>query len=355
MASSTATDAVEEMDDAKQERANAGLEGSETESGFPNGEKETGLEKESRSEVLARHQREIKDLQKKEISLKKAAAKGSKAEQKAKKKLAEEEVARLDQRIKARHAKELGSLGFLKDEKNDQDGLEGLVRAIAGVNTLGGSQPTRPSKSQKWRERRAQQEAERAQRIQEEQSNVVSSRLVEDYKLEKKLQPLGLTSKEIKPDGHCLYRAVEHQLSLYSPICPQYSYQQLRGLAASYMRAHAEVFLPFLGADGTDEEKIDESLDNKFSRYCSEVESSASWGGQLELEALAHSLKKHIVVFSTDLPDVEMGKEYKEESAEDNKSSKPTIRLSYHRHAFGLGEHYNSVVPLQTISIQDSG
>lgn len=69
-----------------------------------------------------------------------------------------------------------------------------------------------------------------------------------------------------------------------------------------------------------------------------EVEATASWGGQLELGALAQALKKHIVVYSASGPDVEMGKEYVSENL--------ILRISFHRHAFGLGEHYNSVVPV---------
>ena len=65
----------------------------------------------------------------------------------------------------------------------------------------------------------------------------------------------------------------------------------------------------------------------------------ASWGGHLELDALAHSLQKHIIAYSSSLLEVEMGKQY-------GKNMNSTFQLSYHHHPFGLGEHYNSVVPL---------
>ena len=60
-------------------------------------------------------------------------------------------------------------------------------------------------------EKRAQQEAEREQRIQEDQSNLVSDRTIENEKLRGKLKPLGLTVNKIKPNGHCLYRAIEEE------------------------------------------------------------------------------------------------------------------------------------------------
>ncbi|KAL5730274.1 ubiquitinyl hydrolase 1 [Ranunculus cassubicifolius] len=53
------------------------------------------VESETREEVLSRHRKEITQLQHKEVALKKAAAKGSKAEQKAKKKQIEDEISKL--------------------------------------------------------------------------------------------------------------------------------------------------------------------------------------------------------------------------------------------------------------------
>jgi len=159
----------------------------------------------------------------------------------------------------------------------------------------------------------------------------------------KKLEPLGLKITEIKPDGHCLYRAVEHQLAFLSGGSSTYTFQGLREMVAAYMRKNASEFLPFFlsenGTDGTSEN----TLTDRFENYCREVESTAAWGGQLELGALTHCLKKHIMIFSGSFPDVEMGKEYRSETGTGLSNS--GIMLSYHRHAFGLGEHYNSVIP----------
>lgn len=276
---------------------------------------------------------EIAELQNKEMSLRKVAARGSKAEQKVKKKQVENEISQLSAKLKAKQAEELASLGYLNSNSKEKGDLNNLVMAIAGVSVSGQGDSSKPSKSVKRREKRAQQEAAREQRIQEEQSNIISDRMIENEELDKKLKPRGLKVNEIKPDGHCLYRAVEDQLSLHSGSAP-YSYQLLREMVATYMRAHSSDFLPFFLSDNETEP---DSLLERFENYCSEVESTAAWGGQLELGALTHCLQKHIVVFSGSFPDVEMGKEYESESG--------SIMLSYHRHAFGLGEHYNSVVP----------
>ncbi|XP_068642977.1 OVARIAN TUMOR DOMAIN-containing deubiquitinating enzyme 5-like [Aristolochia californica] len=301
---------------------------------------------ESLEEMLRRHSKEVKELQNKEVAMRKAAARGSKAEQKAKKKQVEDEISQLSVKLKAKHADELAALGY-KSNKNSSDNksdINSLAMAIAGVSISGQGDAAKPNKSLKRREKRAQQEAAREQRIREEQSNIISDRMIENEQLEKKLKPLGLMVVEIKPDGHCLYRAVEDQLSR-QPGSSLYNYQELREMVANYMRHHTSDFLPFFLSDKELEADSDSesSLMEKFENYCREVESTATWGGQLELGALTHCLKKHIVIFSGSFPDVEMGKEYISESS--SRPANPSITLSYHRHAFGLGEHYNSVIP----------
>ena len=259
----------------------------------------------------------------------------------------EEEVSQLSAKLKEKHAKELASLGYSGSNGNGKGNIDTLVKAIAGVSVT--SQPdqskdSKPSKGAKRREKRAQEEAAREQRIQEEQSNIISDRMIENEKLERKLEPLGLTVTEIKPDGHCLYRAVENQLALLSGGSSPYTYQELREMVASYMRKHVSDFIPFFLSENVLEGDSDNSVLERFENYCKEVESTAAWGGQLELGALTHCLRKHIMILSGSFPDVEMGKEYK--SNDGNGSSNSSIMLSYHKHAFGLGEHYNSVVPI---------
>ncbi|XP_020538471.1 OVARIAN TUMOR DOMAIN-containing deubiquitinating enzyme 5 isoform X2 [Jatropha curcas] len=287
--------------------------------------------------------KEIAQLQNKEIELKKAAAKGSKAEQKAKKKQVEEQISELSTKLKEKHAEELASLGYSTSNVNEKSNLDNLVKAIAGVSVTNEPENARISKSAKRRGKRAQQEAEREQRIQEEQSNLVSDRMIENEKLKEKLEPLGLTVNEIKPDGHCLYRAIEDQLALLSGGASPYTYQDLRKMVAAYMREHASELLPFFLSENIIGGDSGNSLTDVFESYCKEVESTSAWGGQLELGALTHCLKKSIKIFSGSFPDVEMGKEYKSDGG--SGSSDGSILLSYHKHAFGLGEHYNSVVP----------
>jgi len=65
------------------------------------------------------------------------------------------------------------------------------------------------------------------------------------------------------------------------------------------------------------------------------VRSSVEWGGHLELRVLALALGRPIVVYSTEKP-------LTLEPGEDDGTD--PIRVSYHKHYYALGEHYNQVV-----------
>ena len=65
------------------------------------------------------------------------------------------------------------------------------------------------------------------------------------------------------------------------------------------MREHREDFAPFI-----EEDEQGQAVD--FEEYCHEVESTAAWGGQLELGALATALQKHIKVYAVGMPVVEV-------------------------------------------------
>jgi OTU-like cysteine protease len=136
--------------------------------------------------------------------------------------------------------------------------------------------------------------------------------------------------------------------------------------------------------------------------YCARLEGTAAWGGHVELTALAAALQRHIKVrsapvallqesctaavcssfsqhycctaavngpwtdsivilvwmrgkttsatlllhprqvYAVGMPTVSLGKEHEPAGA-------PPLQLCYLRHAFGLGEHYNSTKPLRCV------
>ncbi|KAG2444687.1 hypothetical protein HXX76_001431 [Chlamydomonas incerta] len=209
-----------------------------------------------------------------------------------------------------------------------EEALDGLA--------LGGGHK-KPTKAQKRREKHAQQEAEREARIAEEQAALgPSDKALEEERLAALLAPLGLAIREIRADGHCMYRAVEDQLGQAGAgAAPPPDHLALRRLAAGYIRSHADDFLPFI----FDEDEKGEPGE-QLEAYCEELEGTAAWGGQLELGALAAALKRCIKVHALGMPTVTLGEEFAAAGAA------PPLQLCYLRHAFGLGEHYNSVAPL---------
>ncbi|PRW59631.1 OTU domain-containing 6B-like [Chlorella sorokiniana] len=301
---------------------------------------------ETRGKMLQRHKREQKALKDK---VKKLGKKGK------------EEAARLEAEMAARHTAELASIAGAKERTAAEavavaDSLYAVHLAEGGEEGgQEGGHGKKPSKGQKRREQRQREEAEREARIAAELEALGDTdRVIEERELKAVLRPLGLGIRPIPPDGHCLYRSLEDQLQrLPEGVAPppadagedeedELNFLLLRQRAAAYMRAHADHFKPFVL-----EEDLAASAggDDAFEAYCSELEGTAAWGGQVELQALAQALQSHIQVFSVGLPVLELGEEFK--------GTGRTLRLCYLRHAYGLGEHYESVVPSLVVAADE--
>uniref|UniRef100_A0A8C3WA54 ubiquitinyl hydrolase 1 n=1 Tax=Catagonus wagneri TaxID=51154 RepID=A0A8C3WA54_9CETA len=180
------------------------------------------------------------------------------------------------------------------------------------------------------KDKKAALEKEREERIAEaEIENLTGARHVESEKLAQILAARQLEIKQIPSDGHCMYRAIEDQLK--EQDC-SLTVAVLRSQTADYMQSHVEDFLPFLTNPNSGEMYTPE----EFGKYCDDIVNTAAWGGQLELRALSHILRSPIEIIQADSPPIVVGEEY---------SKKPLI-LVYMRHAYGLGEHYNSVTEL---------
>ena len=82
--------------------------------------------------------------------------------------------------------------------------------------------------------------------------------------------------------------------------------------------------------------------------YCRNVAETADWGGHPELLALTKVLRCPIRVHSADAPPLVMGwEEYSSgaPAASTSASPPPLLELTFHRHFYALGEHYNSTAP----------
>ncbi|CAN8015360.1 unnamed protein product [Ixodes persulcatus] len=196
-------------------------------------------------------------------------------------------------------------------------------------------------------------DAQREKEIAEQEvKNQFLPRAVEDRAFKTLLAQQRLAIHEIPSDGNCMYKAVEHQLHL---VGTKKSMKTLRRDAAEYMLANAEEFLPFLTSASSGGVMTRE----EFEEYCDKVSGTTTWGGQLEarhfmiilkyagtpfcLEPLSHVCQVPIRVVQASGPCIEVGLEY----------SAPPLQLSYHRHMYEMGEHYNSLVPAAEEAPQD--
>ncbi|XP_026202507.1 deubiquitinase OTUD6B isoform X2 [Anabas testudineus] len=244
-----------------------------------------------------------------------------------------EEIAKLEADLNQKHEEELRQLKSTADTK-----VEEMINRVETLKVEDGEQEEvkqpRVTKAQKRRDKKAAQEKERETRIAEaEVQNLLGVRHQEGLKLAQKLAQQQLQIKEISSDGHCMYRAIEDQLAQRSKPELSMSMKELRSRTADHMRNHADDFLPFLTNPNTG----DMYTTGEFEKYCSDVEHTAAWGGQLELKALTQVLNLPIEVIQADSPTIKIGEEYDGEP----------ITLVYMHHAYGLGEHYNSVEQLK--------
>ena len=173
------------------------------------------------------------------------------------------------------------------------------------------------AKKKSKREAKAKTESARAQAdaIEAEEVRRNSERKKECEAISRKLVEVNRRIKDVAADGHCLYRAIADQSDS--------TYTEVRKTCAAFMEAHADDFAPFIE-------------DESFGDHCAKVRSSAEWGGQPELLALARALQRPIVVYSRDSEPLRMGESDGEE-----------LVVTYHRDYYALGEHYNSTEPLR--------
>ena len=174
------------------------------------------------------------------------------------------------------------------------------------------------AKKKSKRESKAKNESAKAQAdtIEAEEVRRNSERKKECEAIARKLVEVNRRIKDVAADGHCLYRAVADQSGS--------TYAEVRKTCASFMESHESDFAPFIE-------------DESFGDHCAKVRSSAEWGGQPEVLALARALGRPIVVYSRDAAPLRMGEDCAGEE----------LVVTYHRDYYALGEHYNSTEPLR--------
>lgn len=266
-------------------------------------------------DVEIRHRKEKKELQAQVQALKKAAK-----NDKTKKKDLAAEIVRLESELEIRQKQELEQLEAIQPvHVENGETMEECLTELAKVKI---------SKAQKRRDKKLQHEREREEQIKlQEKENINGPRNVEVQTICAKLKKKKLQLFHIPSDGDCLYKAVSHQLVTIRQI--SLSVDELRKMVAVYLKEHKDDFIHFMSNPDT----CDMLTDDEFNDYCDKIVNTKVWGGQLEIRALSNSLKCPINVIQATGPDsIEQGTEF----------GGPPLIITYHRHMYNLGEHYNS-------------
>ena len=193
-----------------------------------------------------------------------------------------------------------------------------------------------------------------------------SAKEIERARMRAQLTPLGLVVRDIAADGNCLFRAVSDQLAAQllrersgaaspfaaTPLPPDHL--TLRRRATEHIRLHPVDFGPFLPYEPQDgfpegEHPAPSAVRAAVDSYCARMARPGIWGGHPELRALATVLLTPIVVHEADAPPQTIMPMTDEDVRAGGRASgvgagEGSLMLSYHRHYYALGEHYNSVV-----------
>lgn len=276
----------------------------------------------STEDILKRHKQERKELQAKIQSLKKTAPKGKKKKEVA------DQIAQLEKELDDKHQQELSCLQPATIEVNVEESVEQEENEDVAEENV--AAPTRVTRAQRRRNKKENEEKQRDKRIQEqEEHNKTGPRVKEINTIKELLQGEGLQLYTIPADGNCLYCAVNHQLGVTGRN--HYSIEKLREITANFMRENKDDFMPFM-----DNESDQPITDEQFEAYCKNIETTKFWGGQIELKALSNALKCPIKIIQASGPPTIQGEDF----------PGPPLIVTYHRHLYRLGEHYNSTLNL---------
>jgi len=289
-------------------------------------------------ELLARHRKELRDLQSRITNQKKQATKKTR-------KAVNSECDNLEAETRSRHAWEIHELQnpssdnptptqandpandnvyipppLLDSEPETEPSKPPLITKPPPPATNEGKKPNR----QKARlARRAAEVAAASEAAAQEASSLPNLRERELAVMATLLKTHNLAEHQIAPDGHCLYSAFSHSLRTASvglETLPK-DYKEARARCAAFMRDNRGDFEAFLEED--------------FEEHVRKVESTAEWGGQTEVLALGRAFGVKVKVLQAEGRGVERM---------NDEAEKGEVWLGYYRHAFGLGEHYNSLV-----------
>ncbi|KAG6897470.1 hypothetical protein C0992_001245 [Termitomyces sp. T32_za158] len=244
---------------------------------------------------------------------------------------------------------------FAQLDSRDQAIQAESTTVINGVQAEAEKMTIRPRQDTKsrFRARQARKAAalEQAQSTLDPETEAKLKKEIEDEQrdIERICQEQSLQVHEVNPDGHCLYSAIADQLLLLGILpVPQANHVVVRYAASSYMLSHQDDFLPFL-EPSTSEDLSDLGMmtSEGFKRYCASICDTAEWGGEPEILALSRAYNIPIHIIQSGHPSIVTHNPGDTSAVDDDGR---IVRISYHRKMYGLGEHYNSLRPKDTIS-----
>ena len=348
--------------------------------------------------LLARHRKELRDLQSRITQKKKSATKRTRRG-------VNDECERLERDLKERHAQEIAAVKGeplaeqhqgQEQEETDDGNDEQLAEGANGLKLESAQPPNGPeipittrtatSPSEVFTPRKPNRaKARLARRAAEMEAQVAAAaleaslqpdrRAAELAALRERFSALGLTEHEIRPDGHCLYSAFADQLDwlgipLAAGLVDQDQdqdqdqdkpavvvvatdgagagtrpYKLARLACAKYLAEHRASFEPFLDCDATATATAGEGMD----AHIVKVRDTAEWGGQMEVLALAKAYGVVANVVQAEGAVLRMGEDADADAGAGagagagRRGKQHDVWLAYYRHSYGLGEHYNSL------------
>lgn len=290
-------------------------------------------------ELLAKNRKENKDLQNRITGMKKQATKSTRKQVLAK-------CEQLQADLKLKHEQEIAGLNgdvVDTDEVTPEELLAQLDLSNASGKNSTESTAVEPKQQEqqqqprKYRNRQKEKLAKREAEIErmKEQARKEAAvqpnlQKIEQDAIDKLCEINNVSQFDIKPDGHCLFASILDQLNLRHPNFKEthsdFDIYKLRSLACNYIRENKDVFIPYLFDETTMQiQDID--------KYTKEMETTAKWGGEIEILALSKVFDCTILIMFSDRPQQKF-----------NDAAKlPELKLVYYKHSYSLGEHYNSL------------
>lgn len=291
-------------------------------------------------EVQTRQRKEKKDLQGRITQKKRNATKRTR-------KGINDECDSLQRELEQRHQLEIDAVRCQSDRTSDVADAEeernlkvreieapppngtadSELKASSSIDLPSTPMPRKPNRQKARLARRAAEQEAQAAQAADEAANLPDRRKQEMTAMQTHIERLGFQEISIRPDGHCMYSAVATLLQDSNSDQGSldtgglFPHQAVRAETARFISTHAADFEAFV------EDPIDQ--------YTNKIKNTTEWGGQIELQAISRAYGFEINVLQAD------GRIERIESGTESQSQ--PIWLSYYRHSFGLGEHYNAL------------